>query len=128
MSSSRLVLVISLVLISLVFVAAAYQIGRRVQMSSDDRGFFNAQATLAFGHYRMYGTIATELEKKCYDAALTEARQMRNSQIVILADSLRRTGNDAKLLEYIRLRDADLLKSVLAGHTPELRTYMTTCP
>lgn len=28
----------------------------------------------------------------------------------------------------IKLRDAELLKSVLAGHVPELRTYTTTCP
>lgn len=68
------------------------------------------------------------MEKKCYDAALTEAKEMRNAQVVLLADNLTKTGNDPALLEYIKLRDAELLKSVLAGHVPELRTYTTTCP
>jgi len=129
MSVSRWFLVISLVLLSLVSAAAA--VSNRAAGSEeppDDGGVYYTQAMLAFGHYTRYGTIATELEKKCYDAALTEAREMRNSQVVILADSLRRTGNDPSLLEYIKLRDANLLKSVLSGHTPEVRPYTTTCP
>lgn len=48
------------------------------------------------------------MEKKCYDAALTEAKEMRNAQVVLLADNLTRTGNDPALLEYIKLRDAEL--------------------
>jgi hypothetical protein len=132
MSPSRSILVVSLVLLNLVLVAGAYQIGRRVQKNRDDVGLYSTQAMLAFGHYKLYGIITGYLEKKCYDAALTEARDMRNGMIVIFADNLRRTGNDPDLLEYVRLRDADLLKSVLAGHTPDLptpsRPITTSCP
>jgi hypothetical protein len=53
---------------------------------------------------------------------------MRDLQVVLLAENLRATGNDPNLLAYIRPRDPELLKSVLAGHTPELQTYTTTCP
>jgi hypothetical protein len=103
--------------------------GRRTRhLNHDDGDVYHTQVLLAFGHYKSYGSIAALLEKKCYDAALTEAKEKRNLQVVLLADNLRATGNDPTLLEYIKLRDPELLKSVLAGHTPELRTYTTTCP
>jgi hypothetical protein len=94
----------------------------------EDGGIYFTQAMLAFGHYTTYAKIAAELEKKCYDAALTDARELKNLQAVLLADNLRATGNDPSLLEYIKLRDAELLKSVLAGHVPEVRPYTTICP
>jgi hypothetical protein len=88
---------------------------------------YYTQAMLAFGHYKFYGRIADYLGKKCYDAALTDAQHMRDEQVVLLAENLRRAGNDPTLLAYIKLRDPELLKSVLAGHTPEQETYTTTC-
>ena len=127
MSRSKVLLVVSLVLANLALVAGSYELGRRVHHSKDG-GIYFTQAMLAFGHYTTYGKIAAELEKKCYDAALTDAREMKNLQAVLLADNLRATENDPSLLEYIKLRDAELLKSVLAGHTPEVRPYTTTCP
>lgn len=135
-------LVTLLVLGSLTLAVGSYEVGRRMRHLSDvtlerelvketakaaDGGAY-VQAMLAFGHYKTYARIADFLEKKCYDAALTEAKEMRNAQVVLLADNLPRTGNDPALVESIKLRDAELLKSVLAGHTPELRPYTTTCP
>jgi len=96
-------------------------------LSQDDSGVYYTQAMLAFADYKDYGSIADYLEKKCYDAALTRAKQVRDAQVVLLAENLRATGNDPTLLEYIKLRDPELLKSVLAGHTPELRTETMTC-
>ena len=129
MSRSRLLLVALLVLVTLALVAGSYQLGRRMRYSNQDNGgVYYTQAMLAFGHYTIYGKIAAELEKKCYDAALIDAREMKNLQTILLADNLRATGNDPSLLEYIKLRDAELLKSVLAGHVPEARPYTTTCP
>lgn len=122
-------LVIFFVLLNLVLIAAAYRIGGRAHDTRHDAsGLYYTQALLAFAHYKMYGKIATELEKKCYDAALKDAGEMKEEQIALLADNLRRTGNDARLLEYLKLRDPELLKSVLSGHTPGMQPYTTQCP
>ena len=53
---------------------------------------------------------------------------MQDLQIVLLSDNLRATENDPDLLEYVKLRNPELLKAIFAGHVPELRTYTTTCP
>jgi hypothetical protein len=53
---------------------------------------------------------------------------MQNLQVVLLSDNLKRTKNDPELLEYVRRRNPELLKAILAGHIPELRTYTTSCP
>jgi len=104
-------------------------LGQRTRHSNqDDGGIYFTQATLAFGHYTSYSRIAGLLEKKCYDAALTVAREMRNLQVVLLSDNLRAAENDPSLLEYIKSRDPDLLKSIQSGYKPELRPYATTCP
>src|SRR5215469_9471505 len=120
MRPPRWLLVVTLVLLNLVLIAAAYQVGRRVQKAHHDRSIYYVQASLAFAHYRSYGYIADYLERKCSDAALSEAREMRDGQVGFLADNLRLTGNEPPLLEYIRFRDPELLGSVLAGHMPEL--------
>ena len=127
MSRSRYLLVILLVLVALVLLVGSYEIGRRMQMSRDDSGVYYTQAMLAFVHHKVYGSIADHVEKKRYDAALAEAKQMRDEQVVLLSDNLRRTGNDPTLLEYIKFRDPELLKFVLAGHTPEPGPITTTC-
>jgi hypothetical protein len=129
MSRSKLYLITSLVLLNLALVAAAYYIGRRTHERSDRaRNGSYTQAILAFTHYRMYSQIATELEKKCYEAALTNASEMKKLQISLLAEHLRRTGNNPDLVEYLKLRDPELLQSVLAGHIPEPQSYTTHCP
>ena len=128
MSRSRYMLVILLVLVGLLLSGGSYEIGRRMRpLVRDGSGVYYVQASLAFGHYRSYGMITDFLEKKCYDDALTMAKFMRDGQVVILADNLRRTGNDPTLLGYIKFRDPELLKSVLAGHTPEPGPITTTC-
>lgn len=83
---------------------------------------------LAFGHYVSYERIKDLLERKCYEAALTKAKEMQNLQVVLLSDNLKKTKNDPELLEYVQLRNPELLKAILAGHIPELRTYTTSCP
>ena len=133
MSRSRFLLVIGLVVVGLVLVAGAYEMGLRMRpLKHDTTGVAYTQAMLAFAHYKSYGYIADYLERKCYDAALTEAKEMRDAQVVLLADNLQQTRNDPSLLEYIRFRDPELLKSVLAGHVPELPTpakpLTLTCP
>ena len=117
-------LVILLVLVGLALLVGSYEIGRRMRPHSR---IYYVQASLAFGHYRNYGVIADLLEKKCYDDALTMARYMRDVEKSIFAENLRRAGNDPELLEYIKLRDPELLKSVLAGPTPGPRDIWTTC-
>ena len=123
MQRSESVVVIALVTLSLVLAGAAYQLGR----SRGHRDVYRTQAILAFAHYRFYASIADDLEKMCYEVALAEAKGHRDEQIVLFADNLRKTGNDPGLLAYFRLREPALLKSVLSGHTPELRSFSTTC-
>ena len=65
-------------------------------------------------------TLRTTWSESAMNAALSEAKEMRDGQVVLLADNLRRTGNDPTLFEYIRFRDPELLGSILAGHMPEL--------
>lgn len=120
MHARRSLLVAVLVLLNLMLIVAAYQTGRRVQKHRHEDSLYYTQASLAFGHYKSYGFIADYLEKKCYGAATSEANEMRDLQVVLLADNLRRTGNDPTLLAYIKFRDPELLKSALAGHLPEL--------
>lgn len=83
---------------------------------------------LAFGHHAFYENIESFLTQKCYDAALTEARELKNLQLTLLAENLRASSNDPKLVAYIKLRDPKLLETVQAGRLPELKPYTTTCP
>lgn len=126
---SKLRVIILFVLINLIVAAASFGAGWQMKrMKPDESGVYYTQAMLAFGHYTSYERIKVFLERKCYDAALMDAREMQNLQMVLLADNLRGTGNDPELLEYIKARNPDLLKAILAGKIPELRSYTTTCP
>ena len=127
MSRPRFLLVIVLVLGGVGLLVGSYEMGRRTHLSHDGGGVYYTQAVLAFAHYKTYSKIATELEKKCYDAALKDASETKEEQMALLANNLRRTGNDPTLLEYIKFRDPELLKFVLAGHTPEPGPITTTC-
>jgi len=124
MARSKAIVIISSVALSLVLAGAAYRLGRYL----GHRDVYRTQAVLAFGNYKLYGIIADYLQKKCYEAALAEAAAERDAQIVYFADSLRKTGNDPGVLSYVRFRDPEFLKSVLSGHTGELRSISTTCP
>jgi hypothetical protein len=132
MKRSRFLLVSLLVVVVLMLVAVSFEIGQRVRpLNRDDRSVAYSvaytKAMLAVTHYRYYGYIAEYLEKKCYDDALTMAKEQRNLQMDLLAKNLGRTGNDPSLLQYIKLREPELLTHVLAGHIPEVRTYTTKC-
>ena len=86
------------------------------------------QAQLAFGHHKFYERIESLLERKCYEAAMTEARELKKLQLVLISDNLSRAGNDHELIEYMKLRDSKVVEIVLSGKLPELKTYTTTCP
>ena len=129
MTRPKLTIVILIVMVNIAVAAISFEAGRRMAtMNSDESGVYYTQAMLASGHYSSYGRIKVLLERKCYDAALTDAREMQNLQMILLSDNLKGTNNDPSLLEYIQLRNPELLKAVLAGHLPELRPYTTTCP
>jgi hypothetical protein len=120
--------VISLVLAALLIAAVSFLYGRHIQPTEENRSLASAQAMLAFGHYKFYNRIESLIARKCYEPALTEARELKNLQLTLLSENLRASGNDPELMEYIKVRDPKLLEIVLVGRVPELRTYTTTCP
>lgn len=93
-----------------------------------NRSLASVQATLAFGHLKSYERIESLLVRKCYDAALTEATELKNLQTALVSENLRASGNDPELVEYIKTRDPKLLETVLAGPVPQPKLYTTTCP
>lgn len=108
--------------------AVSFEVGRRMTKARlDESGVYYTQAMLAFTHYTSYERIKAFLERGCYDAALTDAKEMRNLQMVLLSDNLKGTKNAPDLVEYINLRNPQLLKDIQAGHIPELHSYTTTC-
>jgi len=126
MSRSRFLLVILLVVAGLALVAGSYEMGRRMR----PHGYiYYVQGSLALGDYKYYGIITDFLQQKCYDDALALAKYQRDLKRSVVAVNMRLSGNDPALLEYIKLRDPELLKSVLAGHPPEAPgPIWTTCP
>jgi hypothetical protein len=106
----------------------AYEFVKRAQDGHQTNGDVRfVQATLALLHYKSYERIEALLNGKCFDDARTVAREMKKSQMVLLSENLRATGHDQELLDYVKLRDPQLLKDVLAGHLPELKPYETSC-
>jgi hypothetical protein len=127
-AQSRLAFIILVVLVNIIVVAIAFEAGRQMKsVKPDESGVYYTQAILAFGHYTSYEEIKGLMEKGCYDAALTVVREMQNLQINLLSDNLKSMNNDPDLLEYINLRNPELLKAIMAGHIPELRAYTTIC-
>ena len=123
MPRSRAIFIVALFAVCLVIAVAAYQLGRH----RGHRDVYRTQAILAFGHYKYYAYIADYLEKRCYDAALAVATGLRDEQISLFADNLRRTGDDPGVLAYVRFQDPEFLKSVQSGHTQEMKPFTTTC-
>lgn len=127
MVQAKLIGIISIVLASVAIAYVSFRWGLRAQQTEENHSVAYAQATLAFGHYKFYERIESLLLRKCYEAALTEAMELKNLQLVLLSDSLRATENDSELVEYIKIRDPKLLETALAG-VPERKPYTTTCP
>lgn len=123
MARVKAIVIVSFFALSLALAGATYQLGRY----RGHRDVYRTQAILAFGHYKFYGYIADYPQKKCYEAALAEATGQRDAEIFLFAENLRMTGNDPDVLAYVRFRDPELLKSVLSGHTTEMRPFSTTC-
>lgn len=123
MPRSKAVAIAIILTLSIVLLVTAYQLGQY----RGRHAVYRTQAILAFGHYKLYSSIVDDLEKKCFAAALAEAKGFRDEQVVLFADNLRSTGNDPGVLAYVRSRDPELLKSVLSGHTPQSRPFSTDC-
>src|SRR5687768_501535 len=87
---------------------ASYLYATYEQRAAENHSLAYTQATLAFGHHNAYERIQSLLERKCFDAALVEARELKNVQAVLVSQNLRATNNDPELLAYIQTRDPKL--------------------
>ena len=106
----------------------SYWFGLRAGQEVENQNLASTQAMLALGHYRSYQRLESLLVRKCHEAALTEATQLKNLQVSLLASNLRASGNDSELVAYIKTREPQLLDEISVGRVPELRSYSTTCP
>ena len=98
------------------------------QQAIENQNLAHTQAMLAVGHHKTYERLEALLERKCFEAALVEARGLKNLQVVLVSENLRATNNDPELLAYIQTRDPKLYGVISSGRLPELKTYSTTCP
>ena len=128
MGRLKLAWVIPLVLAAFVIALVSFLYGRHTERTDENRSWASSQAMLAFGHYVSYGRIESFLTHNCSEAALTEARELKKLQLVLVSRNLRASDNNPELVEYIKLRDPKHLEVVAAGQVPELKTYTTTCP
>jgi hypothetical protein len=125
---SKLLTALFVVLVTAAVATLSFRYGASLSLADETANVAYTQTQIAFGHYKSYERIESLLERKCYEAAMTEAKELKKLQVALVSDNLRRTGNDQELIEYMKLRDPSLLDTVLAGKTPELSTYTTTCP
>jgi hypothetical protein len=88
----------------------------------------HTQAVLAVGHFRSYEQIESLIERKCFEAALMEARELKNLQVTLASENLRATHNDPELIEYMRTRAPKLHETISSGRLPALKTHTTACP
>lgn len=128
MSRSRFIWVVSTALAGIGLALVSYRYGLHAQQRVESSAVAYGQATLALANYKFYERLESLLLSKCYEAALTDARELKNLQLFLLSENLRRTGNHPELVEYIKLRDPKVLETVLAGSVPEPKPYTTTCP
>jgi hypothetical protein len=114
----------------LVGAAAAVSYGYAVYTArgAASHALAHTQALLAVGHFRSYERIESLIERKCFEAALTEARELKNLQVTLASENLRATDNDTDLIEYMRTRAPKLYEAISTGRLPPLKTYSTTCP
>lgn len=97
------------------------------EISSAQSNF--TKTMLTTGHYKFYGQIADYLERNCPEAALTQARMLRDSQAYLVAENLKDSQNDPELLEYIESKAPELLKAIQNGNIPKLDGHwVLTCP
>ena len=128
MGRSKFIWIILIILGSVVLASVSFRYGLYAHQATEKRNMAYVQATLAFAHYKTNERIESLLLRRCYEAALTEAREQKNLQVTLLYENLGRTENDPELVAYIKIRDPKLLETVLAGRVPELKPYTTTCP
>jgi hypothetical protein len=127
MGRLKFIWLILIILAGIVVAFVSFRYGLHAQPSAEKHNMTYAQATLAFAHYKTNERIESLLLRRCYEAALTEARELKNLQVTLLYENLVRTENDPELVEYIKIRDLKL-ETVLAGRVPALKPYTTTCP
>jgi hypothetical protein len=98
------------------------------QRKQESHSLAYVQAMLAFAHYGALERIESLLARKCYDAALTEARWHKDAELRLLSENFAATGNDRELMEYIKLRDPKVMQVIMSGRLPDLRPVTTECP
>jgi uncharacterized protein (DUF58 family) len=126
MSLSKSILMLSSIVGGMVIACASY--GDQEQRKQERHSLAYAQATIAFAHYKTLERIEFLLARKCYDAALTEARWHKDAELVLLSENFAATGKDPELREYIKLRDPKVTQVILSGRLPDLRPLTTECP
>ena len=126
MSLSKSIWMLSSIVGGMVVGFASY--GDQGQRTQENHSLAYAQATVAFAHYKTLERIEFLLTRKCYDAALTEARWHKNAEILLLAENFAATGKDPELMAYIKLRDPKVMQVILSGRLPDLRPVTTECP
>ena len=128
MAPLRLAWVVPLVVVAFVIGAVSFLYGARTERGNDNRSLASVQAMLAFNHYKTYERIESLLLSKCYNAALIEVGGLKNEQLFLASENMRRTNGDPELVEYIKLRDPKVLDAVLSGAVSEPKPFTTTCP
>lgn len=129
MTKKKLVglVIISSILILTVIGLGAYELGRRADKKDFNNALHATQGQLAFFHYKVYKDTQFFLENECYEAALKNITEMKNLQIETLAINLQYSEYDPELIEYIKLRDPELLERVLKGNIPEFKPFSLPC-
>jgi hypothetical protein len=125
---SKLLTAMFVMLVTAAVATLSFRYGASLSLADETASVAYTQTLIAFGHYKSYERIESLLERKCYEAAKTEAKELKKLQVVLVSDNLRRTGNDQELIEYMKLRDPSLLEAIMAGRIPELQSYSTSCP
>lgn len=130
MGRPELVRIAVVVLIGIAASFGSYRYGVYEDQAMQSYASAYVQATVAFADYKAMDRIESLLQRKCYEAALVEAREQKNLQLKLLSDNLVETGNAPELVEYIKARDRDgkILGAIREGRIPEPKPYTTSCP
>ena len=125
MSRSKSIWMISSIVGALVFGCTSY--GDQEQRKQEHHSLAYAQATIAFAHYKTLERIEALLARRCYDAALSEARWHKDAELVLLSQNVVATGKDQELMEYIKARDPKVTQLILSGPLPDPKPLTTEC-